>query len=505
MLKQFTSYLAYVPRKASTVVLVIAALLLPVATLLAASDVRLETDSGVLNVTQKEDNYEDSTDAKVDEIVKLQVWYHNMEDPNSEKYGENLRMKIELPTEPGKEQVVKSTVSADNADAVSSSATVNTTLDHAYLDYIEGSAEFRYNKAGKTGDVDCQTEMEQAPSDCYVTESISDDVVTDGVVLEEMNNPCFAYEATVTILARVKAPTVTVNKTVRDNAGGEWTTRLQDVKPGSKVDYQIRFENMGNTILEDVMVGDDLPKYHTYVEGSTKLMNTNYPSGVDIENDNITRGGINVGDYMPGSVGYVLFTAQIDDVNVFEKCGDYEVANRAAVRPAGMNEFENWANVVISVDTCEVEQQVEPVFSCDQLSVDNNSPMIDEEVTFTVETTAENGASVKQYSFDFGDGEESFVTDQPQAAYSFDTDGEYDVSVEVMFDVDGETETVSDENCALVVNVQPETPEEPGKPGSIANTGVASALMAITGTSAVGQAVTSFVKSRRSLRDILKG
>lgn len=141
---------------------------------------------------------------------------------------------------------------------------------------------------------------------------------------------------------------VSVQVYVRKRGAGtddwdNWTI----ARPGDELEYMIRFKNEGTHTLRTVMVGNNLPKYHNYLPGTTGLRNGAFPAGVEIESDNITRGGIDVGHYDSGAVGYVRFAATLDPINAFAKLGDYDVRNVGVVRPAGMNEHFNVAKVLI--------------------------------------------------------------------------------------------------------------------------------------------------------------
>ncbi len=300
----------------------------------AVENVRIESTVQVANVTAGDTQYADSVNAKVDEVVKVQVWYHNKENPDSGKIAQNLKVKIALPTNPGKSQVVTSTVSADNSNTVVDTANVNLSLDQARLEYIPGSAKWRHNKG-----------TNEQPN--WVTENIDDSVVGAGGKVLENEKPCFNFEATVTVLARVKANSVSIVKQVRKAGETAWTTS-NVANPGDTLEYMITVKNTGNTTLKHVIVGDNLPPHMTYVNGSTKLKNMLNPNGVAIKSDNVTKGGIDIGDYAPGSVAYVLFQVKVDS-NLNPGCTDFK--NVGVVRPEGMNEFYNVALTKVCKDT----------------------------------------------------------------------------------------------------------------------------------------------------------
>lgn len=316
----------------------------------AAQSVSLEGDVKVANVTAGDEKYFDSVNAKVDDVVKIQVWYHNRENFGSDKIAKNLKVSVNLPTAAGKSQTVTGKVSADNSNTVTETAKVNLSLDNAYLEYIKGSAKLRSNQGAVVNNSECTA---NDPNKGYVTTPISDSVVTGGVVVGDLK-PCFAYESTVTVLAKVKASEIKVNKYVSETDGDQnvknnkWVTK-NSVKPSAKLDYMIRFENKGNTTLNNVIVGDNLPDYMEYVPGSTYLYNTNNPGGMKITTDNVYKGGINVGSYKPGSTGYVVFSVKVNDKNKFAQCGVYTLKNVGVVRPEGMNEFYNTAVTDVTI------------------------------------------------------------------------------------------------------------------------------------------------------------
>jgi uncharacterized repeat protein (TIGR01451 family) len=96
------------------------------------------------------------------------------------------------------------------------------------------------------------------------------------------------------------------------------------------------------------------------------------------------------------------------------------------------------------VKTITAVEETEPVYSCDMLTV---SFVKDRTYKFTVDTTAQNGATVKSYHFDFGDDTDVLLTDKNVVEHSYAKDGTYKASVEVTFDVNGEMKKVSSKDC----------------------------------------------------------
>lgn len=342
----------------SALAIAASAVFVPLGAVKAANDtVAIEGDVKVANVTKGDTSYSQSVNANVDEIVKVQVWYHNKEDANSGKIAKNLRVGVAIPTAAGKNQTITGKVGADNSNTVTKNAGVNLSVDEASLEYIPGSAKWRHNTGAEAGKPECITgnNPQGAPASCYSETIISDDVAKGGagVVLENAK-PCFAYEATVTVLMRVKASAVKVNKYVSAHDGdnnaknNNWQV-TNTANAGDKMDYMIRFENKGNTVLNQVIVGDNLPDYMQYVPGTTRIYNANHADGTPAGTDNVAKGGINVGNYAPGTEGYVTFTVQIDQKNQFAKCGSYVLTNVGVVRPQGMNEVYNTTKTTVNI------------------------------------------------------------------------------------------------------------------------------------------------------------
>lgn len=146
---------------------------------------------------------------------------------------------------------------------------------------------------------------------------------------------------------------VAINVFSRRQGGDEhdWATSIE-VDPGDRVEHLLRFENFGETVLEDVAVGANLPDYTAAIDGTTWLANGNNPEGILLSSDNITTGGIDVGSYAPGAVGYVMFAVEVDPVGAYERCGTYSLRTVGIVRPAGMNEHYNTTGMDVIVD-CE--------------------------------------------------------------------------------------------------------------------------------------------------------
>jgi uncharacterized repeat protein (TIGR01451 family) len=333
MKKSVFRAIAKLPKRVAAAALIALAVAFPAASF-AATTVTIEGSLGVANVTAGDTNYAQSVNATYDQVVKLQVYYHNRENPDSGLIANNLRVKIAMPTAAGKTQTATATISADNSNTVTDSATVNLDRADATLDYIPGSAVWRHN-IGTNDNVQ------------MVDTKISDAVVTSsqGLVLEN-EKPCYNFAATVTVLARVHIPGVFITKQVEKlGESNKWATQ-NTANPGDTLKYLITYKNTGNTVENQVVIRDNLPPKMTLVPGTTYLADASHPQGVKVS-DTVTQGGINAGNFGAGAAAYVTFEVKVPDASQLA-CGETKFTNVGVVRPQGMDEFYNTAITTVT-------------------------------------------------------------------------------------------------------------------------------------------------------------
>ncbi len=185
------------------------------------------------------------------------------------------------------------------------------------------------------------------------------------------------------------------------------------------------------------------------------------------------------------------------------------------------------------------EQPVENKYTCDALDVIKKSR---DTFEYKVTPKTQGNVKVKEYSFDFGDGQTIIVgAGQETQTHKYDKPGDYTTKVSVTFEVDGKTVTgITSDNCAKKVTVAPEeckpgipmgdsrcTECKPGvpmgdqkcneckpgvpagnkeceTPGELPNTSAGIVAGGLFGTSALGLSLKAWVGSRRNLRDTFK-
>ncbi len=115
-----------------------------------------------------------------------------------------------------------------------------------------------------------------------------------------------------------------------------------------------------------------------------------------------------------------------------------------------------WDSRVIVVYAVEVVAAKEPVKKCDSLT---SVAIADRKYRFTVNATAQNGATISEYQFNFGDGKTATSTTNT-IEHEYTAAGNYTVTASVKFMVNGQSYVVTGDNCVKQVTIEkePETP-----------------------------------------------
>ncbi len=119
----------------------------------------------------------------------------------------------------------------------------------------------------------------------------------------------------------------------------------------------------------------------------------------------------------------------------------------------------NGQDKVVSDPKCkapfEVEKEPEtPVYTCDSLTYSKISRL---EYSFTGKATAAGGATIVNYTFNFGDNTPVQTVTNPTAVkHTYAKDGEYTVAMSVRVKVGSEEKVVDGPNCKVKVTVSPD-------------------------------------------------
>lgn len=151
----------------------------------------------------------------------------------------------------------------------------------------------------------------------------------------------------------------TVDKWVRKEGDTVWQKTV-NANLGDRVEYQIKYQNIGEIINNNVFIKDLLPSSIDYVANSTYLIAGSNPAAQLVDNDTqITISGENVGNYAPGSTAFVKFTAAVTSKEGdLEVCGKNTLRNRALIW-TDYGRKDSTADVVVEKTDCAV-----PVTEC---------------------------------------------------------------------------------------------------------------------------------------------
>ena len=105
----------------------------------------------------------------------------------------------------------------------------------------------------------------------------------------------------------------TINQNVRLAGETDWHDNVY-ANVGDRVEFQVVYNNISeNQLQSDVGIKAILPKNLCYIEGSTRLYNSVFPSGSSVNEDSLPENGINIGNYNSGANAFVRFTAEVVD------------------------------------------------------------------------------------------------------------------------------------------------------------------------------------------------
>lgn len=437
------------------------------------------------------DGFSNRAEVENGEELLLRVYVHNnaASNLNGENFdgvgvARNTKVRVHLPTATDNALRANAYISADNANPKEVSDTVDFVGDDNFsLDYVEGSA-VAYTNAVPSGI------------------KLNDSIVTNGapVGYEAANGivpGCFEYDMIVTLKVKVNMPSYKMSKSVRHEgqSSSDWTESITTT-PGTNSEWRIEFKNTGETQLQDVVVLDEVPAGLTVVPNSVKLYNGSNPNGYTYPSSAVQNNGrqvnVNIGTYNSGANAFVLFKTKAPSTEEIV-CGVKEYKNVAYVTPKDSGSLSDGAS--LKVDTKKAcEEPAEPIVSCDILKAQKIS---DRKYKFTVEATAENGAAIKQYHYDFGDTDSELVTDQNVVEHTFPEQGTFPVSVTVDFTVDGETVSETSDACKVVVKTTEKEQPEQDVPPTLPVTGPGDAIGMFAAVTIAAGIAHRFVWARR--------
>ncbi|MDQ5912609.1 MAG: hypothetical protein QG659_31 [Patescibacteria group bacterium] len=198
--------------------------------------------------------------------------------------------------------------------------------------------------------------------------------------------------------------------------------------------------------------------------------------------------------------------------------GNLKVGSRVAGSGDQWGCWEDRIVVVYVVEVVAKPQPPAPVYTCDAITAEKIG---DRKYRFGVRYTATNGATLKSVNYIFGDNNSKKVEATPfTVEHEYAKAGEYKITTNLVFTVDGEEKTVTDAKCATTIKTSvtpcptnpnlpidsPDCKEVPKPPvTTIPSTGVGGILAGLTGTTAAAYSAYAYYESRRNLKKQLVG
>lgn len=480
----------------------------------------------IKEATAANNTYVDNINFEAGKEYTVMVYFHNnasshLNDAAHDYKGiaVNTKMRVQMPAtvKAGEQARITGFVSADNAQP-------GTVWDEAYgkvssnvaLRYVPNSATIYSN-----GDVD--------------GEKMPDTLYTTGAHLgyDQLNGKvpgCNEFAGWVKFNIKVDQPNFEVKKQVAKKGTTNWQDSIT-AAPGEEVDYRIHYKNTGTTVQNNVVIKDVLPAGVTYVNGSTAVSNSasNF-QWQSTTNNEVTKGGLNIGSYAAGGGAYVKFTAKLPAKDSLKECGNNTLVNKATAETNNGNKSDN-ADVIVKKDC--VPPQVK--YTCDALQV---SKLSRTEFRFATAYSSDN-ATFKSITYTVRNADGT-VVDTINATtntsnYTQAQAGAYTVEAVVTFTVNGQDKTATSDKCKAAFEVK-EVPPTPGKievceiatkkivtidendfdaskyskdlskceeapvvPPELPQTGTGETIVAVTGLGAIIASIAYYVASRRAL------
>lgn len=270
------------------------------------------------------EDFTEEVNLKPGKEYEVYVYYHNNAD---EKYNEpkhnykgvakDAFMRTQMPAtvKAGEKARITGFVGASNAQPGQVWDEAYGVADQDYaLRYVPNSATIHNNGATNGA-------------------KLSNDLYKDGTPLgyDELDGKlpgCYQYSGYVTYKFKVDQPNFEVTKQVSKAGENKYSNEVTTTA-GSEVEYKIQYKNTGTTQQNNVVIKDQLPEGVSYVNGSTQIANSKTGGQwSNSESNEVTKGGLNLGNYSPNGNVYVKFKAKIANADKLE-CGINTLVNKA--------------------------------------------------------------------------------------------------------------------------------------------------------------------------------
>lgn len=265
--------------------------------------------------TQNMNDYSDPVNANVSDRVTVALYYHNGVENST---AVNTRFQVQLPSGSSAQHVIKTTLSADNATAVTNTVVNGQIVGAPDMTInLNQAAEIHYVPGSTLWFPDFNTNPNQTGV------HMPDDIVTPSGL--NIGNIAGCWDHAGYVLFDVvfsQQAALQTDKWVAVFGGANQWQKEVTANPGDQLHYQIYYNNTGNGIARNGKIVDTLPAEVTYEPGSTlKRVKDANNNDVDIiiPDNQIQFSGqsmtIPLGDIAPGqnNSGFVYFRVKINN------------------------------------------------------------------------------------------------------------------------------------------------------------------------------------------------
>jgi hypothetical protein len=137
---------------------------------------------------------------------------------------------------------------------------------------------------------------------------------------------------------------VTVRLLAQASTSRTWDAYLAPVMPAATVRYLLEYRNGSRTDQDQVILRTNLAPDTLLRPDSTCLYDESNPEGLLVVSNDVSQGGLNVGNFGPGATAYLMYSLAMPPTGDIA-CGNTTITTVGVAHPHGMNEFENSAQV----------------------------------------------------------------------------------------------------------------------------------------------------------------
>ncbi len=271
----------------------------------------------------------------------VRMYVHNNAAQNLNLVAKNTRLSMNVPTTYARSHQLDGFLTADNASPNRIWDSVVLKGDKDFIvSFVGGSARYYNNINANPGF------------------ALPDSIVTSAgaqVGYRSMNGEvpgCFEFSGIATFRVKVttrKDANFEVTKKVRVAGTTEWKDSVK-ARVGDKLEYRVGYDNVGQTVQNNVILRDTPPRGIVYTNGSSTLKNATNPNGNGkaIGNDGLVAStGVNIGNYTPKSNAFVYYSATVTKEDL--KCGTNRLINTASASTDNGRKNDT-AEVVVEVE-----------------------------------------------------------------------------------------------------------------------------------------------------------